>query len=208
LKTLLTFAIVLFTNFAFGQKSEDYLISYTDTTSGSELIGFKSENGKIIIKAEFNYAYNDTLYKMAIVLKNGKWVGIDRNGNIVLIPFIYDNGPDYVEEGLFRFVENNKIGFANMSGQKKILPQFDFATPFEGGLSEYTLGGHWEYDKSGEHRHWTGGYENGYLNKFGQRFKKVTVLKNNKRQAWTTNNNHVLLNRNGQIIKTYVEQYH
>jgi hypothetical protein len=140
---------------------------------------------------------------MAIVLKDYKWVGVDRNGKVILVPFIFDNGPDYLEEGLFRFVENDKIGFANMDGQKIILAQFDFATPFEDGLSEYTLGGHREYDKGGENWYWKGGYENGYLNKFGKRFKKVTELKNNKREAWTTNNKHVLLNRNGQIVKTY-----
>ena len=88
---------------------------------------------------------------MAIVLKSGEWVGIDRNEQVLLVPFIFDNGPDYVEDGLFRFVENNKIGFANLNGQKIILPQFDFATPFENGLSEYALGGHREYDNGGEH---------------------------------------------------------
>ncbi len=203
MKSLLTLTILLFTNFTFGQKNGGYLISYVDTTSGQELIGYKSKNGEIIIKAEFSHTYTDTLYTMAIVLKNYKWVGIDRTGKIILIPYIFDNGPDYVEEGLFRFVENSKIGFANMAGQKIILPQYDFATPFEDGLSEYTLGGHREYEKGGEHWHWAAGYENGYLNKFGGRFKKITILKNNKREAWTTNNKHMLLNRNGQIIKTY-----
>ncbi len=203
MKIPLTLTIVLFTNFAFGQKSGDYLISYTDTTSGQKLIGYKSKNGEIIIRAEFYFTYTDTFYTMAIVQKNTKWIGIDRNCKTVLIPFMYDNGPDYVEKGLFRFVENKKIGFANVYGQKIILAQFDFATPFEDGLSEYTLGGHIQYEKGGEYSYWIGGYESGYLNKSGQRFKKVTELKNNSREAWTTNNNHVLLNRNGQIIETY-----
>ena len=203
MKSLLPLTILFFSTLAFGQKSKDYLISYVDSTSGQQLIGFKSRNGKIIIKAKFNYSYTDTLYSMAIVLKNSEWVGIDRNEKIILKPFIYDNGPDYVEEGLFRFVENNKIGFANLEGQKIILPQLDFATPFVEGLSEYTLGGHRENEKGGEHWYWKGGYESGYLNKYGQRFKKITELKNNKREAWMINNKHVLLNKNGQIIKTY-----
>jgi hypothetical protein len=203
MKALLTFAILLLTTISFGQKREDYLISYIDTTSGQELIGFKSKNGEIIMKAQFDHTYTDTFYTMAIVLKNNEWIGIDRNEKIILIPFMYDNGPDYVKEGLFRFIENNKIGFADLEGNKKILPQFDFATQFEDGLSEYTLGGHRIYEKDGENWYWAGGYENGYLNKIGARFKKVTGLKNGHRQAWTTNNKHVLLNENGQIIKTY-----
>src|SRR5664279_194947 len=138
MKSLVTLAMVLFSNFAFGQK-RDYLISYVDTISGRELIGFKSKSGEIIIKAEFKHTYTDTLYSMAIVLKNSEWVGINRKGKIILVPFIYDNGPDYIEDGLFRFVENGKIGFANSDGHKTILPQFDFATPFEDGMSEYTL---------------------------------------------------------------------
>lgn len=203
MKILLPLTILFFSTLAFGQKSKGYLISYIDSTSGQQLIGFKSRNGKIIIKAKFNYSYTDTLYSMAIVLKNSEWVGIDRNEKIILKPFIYDNGPDYVKEGLFRFVENNKIGFANLEGQKIILPQLDFATPFVEGLSEYTLGGHRENEKGGEHWYWKGGYESGYLNKYGQRFKRITELKNNKREAWMINNKHVLLNKNGQIIKTY-----
>jgi hypothetical protein len=205
MKTLLSVTIFFFSTFAFGQKGKNYLLSYIDSTSEEELTGFKSTDGKIIIKAKFNHSYTDTFYTMAIVLKNWEWVGIDRNEKVILKPFIYDNGPDYVEEGLFRFVENNKIGFANLDGQKKILPQFDFATPFVDGLSEYTLGGHRENEKGGEHWYWTGGYETGYVNKFGQRFKKVTELKNGKRQAWTTDNKHVLLNKNGKVIKTYTK---
>ncbi len=203
MKPLLTLTILLFTILALGQKNKDFLLSYTDSTSGENLIGFKSRDGKIIIKAKFSFSYTDTLHSMAIVLKNGEWLGIDRNEKIILRPFIYDNGPDYATEGLFRFVENKKMGFANLEGQKKILAQFDFATPFEDGIAEYTLGGHKEPDKNGEYWYWAGGYETGYINKLGQRFKKVTALEKGKRQAWSANNKHFLLNRNGQIIKTY-----
>ena len=203
MKTLLTLTILLFFNFAFGQKSKDYLVAYVDTTSGKELTGYKSKSGKIIIKAEFAYSYTDTLYSMAIVLKNWEWVGIDRTGKVILKPFIYDNGPDYLEEGLFRFVENKKIGFANIDGKIIIKAKYSFATPFENGISEYTLGGYKKYDNGGEHWWWTGGYENGFINKTGQEFIKVTELKNNKREAWTKDKKHLQLNKEGQIIKTY-----
>jgi hypothetical protein len=197
---VLTFLFLCF--LTFGQKSQDYLVSYTDTSSGRNLIGFKTIKGQIAINAKYSFVYTDTFYKMAVVEADFKWFCINRNGEIILTPFIFDNGPDYSEEGLFRFVKNNKIGFANLDGDKIISAQFDFATPFENGLSEYTLGGHRKYESGGEHWYWIGGYENGWLNKFGDRFKKISEMEKDKRQAWTTKNIHVLLNKNGQIIKT------
>ena len=201
MKPVLILTFLLFTNLAFGQKVNEYLISFSDTTSGEELIGYKDRLGKTVINAKFSFVYSDTLYSMAIVLKNGEWIGIDNNERVILKPFIYDNGPDYIKEGLFRYVENKKIGFANIEGKKIIKAKYDFATPFENGLSEYTLGGEKEYEKGGEYWWWTGGYENGFVNHRGQGFARVTELKDNKREAWTKDNKHFLLNKQGQIIK-------
>ncbi|MFT4094143.1 MAG: WG repeat-containing protein [Niabella sp.] len=131
---------------------------------------------------------------------------------------IYDNGPDYLEEGLFRFVENGKIGFANPDGLKIIDAKYDFATPFSNGIAEYYIGGEEIYEngksrkqiiqesgyKGLADRHWTWGgdiKENGCLNKFGQEFGKISALKNDKREAWTKDGKHYLLNKKGKIIK-------
>ena len=151
MRYILLLTILFLTSCLYEQKSKDYLISYSDTTTGEQLIGYKDKLGQIIIEAKYTHVYTDTLYSMAIVLKNYEWVGIDKNENVILKPFIFDNGPDYLEEGLFRFVENNKIGFADNAGHKIIKAKYDFATPFENGLSEYTLGGQREYEKGGEH---------------------------------------------------------
>ena len=201
MRHVLILTFIFFANFAFGQKIHEYLISFSDTTSGEELIGYKNRFGKTVIDAKFCFVYSDTLYSMAMVLKNGEWIGIDKDEKIILRPFIFDNGPDYIEEGLFRYVENDKIGFANIDGEKIIVAKYDFATPFENGLSEYTLGGKKEYEKGGEHWWWTGGYENGFVNHSGQEFTRVTELKNNKREAWTKENKQFLLNQQGEIIK-------
>jgi hypothetical protein len=140
--------MLLFSNQSFGQKKsiKNCLISYLDSTSGKTLMGYKSLIGEIIIKAKYQNG-SDTLCRMAIVLNSEfKFVGIDRNDSIILRPYIYDNGPDYVEEGLFRFVEKGKIGFANLDGQKIISAKYDFATPFSDGISEYSLGGEEIYE--------------------------------------------------------------
>lgn len=201
IRHILILTIIFFNNFAFGQNKKSYLISYSDTTTGEELFGYKDQLGKIVINAKYSHVYTDTLFSMAIVLKKWQWVGIDKFENVILFPFIYDNGPDYVQEGLFRFVENDKIGFANIDGQKIVNAKYDFATPFENGLSEFTLGGQIEYEKGGEHWWWKGGYEKGFVNYFGQEFMKVSKLKNNRRHAWTKDNKHFLINKQGKIIK-------
>jgi hypothetical protein len=199
-----TFIIILtlWSSIIFGQKSKNYLISFTDSSSGKELIGYKTVEGKIVIPAKYQYSNTDTMYNMAIVLKEFTWVGINRNDSVILIPFIYDNGPDYIEEGLFRFVENGKIGFANLNGEKVIPAIFDFVDFFRNGIAEYTLGGQRIVD--GEHWSWGGGYETGYINKQGQLFIKVTDLNGNYREAWTKQmKKHVRLNKQGQIVKVY-----
>lgn len=201
MRHILILTIIFLTNCFYGQETKDYLISYTDTTTGEELKGFKDLYGKIIIEAKYVHIYTDTLFSMAIVFKNGEWIAIDKKENVILKPFIFDNGPDYLEEGLFRFVENNKIGFADIDGRRIILPKYDFAAPFENGLSAYILGGQREYDQGGEHWWWTGGYESGYINHDGKEFTKVTELKDNRREAWTKDKKHFLLNSKGQIVK-------
>lgn len=200
MKVLLILFILLSPVCAFCQE-KDYWLSYTDTSSGAELYGYKRRDGSIAIRAKYPMQGTDTFYAMAIVFDQG-WKGIDRDEKTILIPLIYDNGPDYVEEGLFRFVENNKIGFADPDGKKIIAAQYDFATPFSDGLAEYTLGGHLEYEKGGEHSWWTGGYEQGYINKAGMEFKKAGPLKNKQREAWTKAGKQVRLNSKGIIIKT------
>lgn len=199
MKQLFPILLLLFASFACKQKTADYLIAFTD--SNTQLAGFKNTDGKIVIPAKYFLTTTDTLHVMAFVVSaESEWIAIDRNENILLKPFIFDNGPDYVREGLFRFVDNGKMGFANLNAEKVIPAQFDFVTPFENGIAEYTLGGHKEYDISGEHWFWVGGYENGYVNKTGQRFKQVDEPENGIRNALTTDNKQVKLNNNGQIV--------
>ncbi len=70
----------------------------------------------------------------------------------------FDNGPDYVSEGLARTVKNGKVGFVNTRLDVVIAPVWDFAFPFErgsarvctgcvptGGEHKTTMGGKWGY---------------------------------------------------------------
>lgn len=53
---------------------------------------------------------------------------------------IFDNGADYFQEGLSRTIKNNKFGFINNKLDLVIKAEYDFAYPFENGLSIVCIG--------------------------------------------------------------------
>lgn len=81
--------------------------------------------------------------------------------------FRYDNGDDYICEGVRRIVDSKGlIGFADEKGRVEIEPRFAFAFPFENGVSKATLEG---YEmKEGEHSRWISS-EWFYIDHDGQR---------------------------------------
>ena len=194
----------------YGQPCKDYLLSYSETDSlGNELYGYKTTNGEIAIKARYHMVYTDTLCRMATVMTT-EWevICIDRHDNILCRPFIFDNGPDYVSEGVFRIVENGKMGFADTNGNIVIPAVFDFVAPFgegveelkEEGVAGYVMGGYRHYLPGDEYWTWAGGYESGYINHTGQRFAKISKIKNGKRKAWTRKGKRLWLDKEGNII--------
>lgn len=53
--------------------------------------------------------------------------------------FQYDNGNDYVSEGLYRIVDKRgRIGYAAEDGETVIKPRFAFGFPFEGDRAKVT----------------------------------------------------------------------
>lgn len=120
----------------------DYLVSfYNDSlfTAGISC-GYKNMRGEIIIPiGKYSNCFTDTFKNFAFVyddyLTNAKIVAIDRNENILFEAYMYDNGPDYLSDGLFRIVRNGKIGYADKMGIITITPQYDCAEPFVNGLA-------------------------------------------------------------------------
>lgn len=96
----------------------------------------------IIPYGKYFYSYSDTIWTFGIVSVKGegrlKMVGIDKKGAILYEIYVFDNGPDYIEEGLFRIIKNNKIGFANEFGEVVIKPQYSCAYPFSNGVAQVT----------------------------------------------------------------------
>lgn len=101
--------------------------------------GYKNSKGDIVIAlGKYERCFTDTLKTYTIVVKPTiGFVAIDRQENVLYEVFPFDNGSDNPANGLFRIIENCKIGYADFTtGKIKIKPQFDCAWPFENGLAE------------------------------------------------------------------------
>ena len=199
------FLLIASTQISLAQKvNSNYLLAYCDSSSGQKLWGFKTTSDKVRIEPKYDMTYTDTMIHMAFVTLNDKWVAINTKDSIILTPYILDYRPDPVQEGLFRFLENGKIGFANLKGQKVIPAKFDFASEFLSGLASFNVGGK-PKELDSEHSIWSGGLW-GFINKHGlvvinPEFTDVDMFFGSSCEAWTKNNRHVLIDKKGKIIK-------
>lgn len=135
------------------EKSDYLLLKYNEL---QEPYYVNSNDEVIIPVGKYSYCFTDTFENMAIVYDTIRgFVGIDRSEKILFDIFIYDNGPDYVVEGLFRIVKNGLIGYANLDGEIVIEPKYKCAYPFENGKAEVSLD--CQEDEMGEHTMWVGG---------------------------------------------------
>ncbi len=101
-----------------------------------------------------------------VVYKQGKgFLAYDKEGNELFEIFPFDNGPDYPSEGLFRIIENKKIGYADEMGNIVIKPQFDAALPLKNGMAAFCEGCIEKIE--GEHKIWEGG-KWGFINRSGE----------------------------------------
>lgn len=124
----------------------DYLVRFSDDSDSSDgtTYGYRNLQGDIIIpKGKYNNCFTDTFKNFAFVfddkLTNSKVVAIDRNENILFDVYMFDNGPDWLEDGLFRIVRNGKIGYADKNGVIVIEPKFECAEQFEDGIARVAL---------------------------------------------------------------------
>lgn len=124
------------------------LIPFEDTTLVCGW-GFKDEQGQVVIPPQYCAVFQEAFVdRIACVVDarqktaagRDRLIAIDKCNNFVLEPFTFDNGPDYVREGVFRFWKDGKIGFADKDGHTVIPAQFDFAGPFDQGMTGFCIG--------------------------------------------------------------------
>ena len=173
MKKLFLLTCSLFLAVAYGFAQEDDILEYQYDPVADKGIGFANSKGEIVIPADrFGHVYESRLDKITFVLFNDGPKGIyaiNRKGEPLFEVFCFDNGPDYVQERVFRILKDGKMGFANMDGEVVITPQFDFACPFlEHGYALFNEGGKFVVtDTHCNHRSWQGG-KWGLINKKGE----------------------------------------
>jgi WG containing repeat len=70
------------------------------------------------------------------------WRFIDHDKRPLATPFLYDNGPDYFQEGFARIVDaSGKFGFIAASGSIVVPPRYDFVYPYCHGIAKTALDG-------------------------------------------------------------------
>ena len=108
---------------------------------------YLNERGDTIVPyGKYRYCQTDTIKKIGFAYENkpkdARIICINDAGKELFYVFKYDNGPDYIQEGLFRIMnEDGLVGFADSLGNVIIEPQFKFAYPFKGGKTKATLKG-------------------------------------------------------------------
>lgn len=131
-------------------KAELYV--FKDNYNG--LYGFKDAKGKVVVKPLFDGVYglegeklfsadNPKLQHIVPVFKNDRIIYVKKDGSLAFEGFYFDNGPDYYQEGLARFVKDGKMGFHNEKGEIIIPAKFDFASPFKENGSALVCQGCW-----------------------------------------------------------------
>lgn len=118
------------------------------------LFGYADSKGHIVINPIYPFAFTDTLRTIAFVVEKGEIIAINHKGVSLFRVFNYDNGPDYVREGLFRIVdENDLVGYADTLGNIVIVPQYKFGHSFQDGKAQVTNHGQRVLD--GEYWRWS-----------------------------------------------------
>lgn len=112
--------------------------------------GYVNQKGDTIVPiGKYQYCFLDTVITYGVVGNISEIYAIDQKENRLYEVYWFDNGPDYVKNGLFRIKRNGKIGYANNIGKIVIEPQFDCASSFENEKAKVTFD--CELKKDGEY---------------------------------------------------------
>ena len=158
------------------------------------LLGVKNQDGKIIIPASNTIVpsiYDGILQEeikeniLFFWVAKEDFKGYDRNGNYLFEPYLFDAGVDDFSEGLMRFTENKKLGFADRNGNKIISAKYDWASSMDFGFAQYCQGCYFDRSKDDEHPPLVGGTW-GYIDKKG--LEIVPTEKRNHPKDFETEN--------------------
>ena len=125
---LLIILLVFFVSLK-AQTSSDYLLVQFTELDGTFCLN--SQGDTVIPPNKYANCFGDTIKTIGFVARweGGIWA-INKQDSLLFEVFNYDNGPDLIYNGLFRIIKNGLIGYANMTGEIIIMPQFKCAWPF------------------------------------------------------------------------------
>lgn len=168
---LFTILLILLSYNSFTQEQPE--IMYRIENQNEDVCGYVNAQGDTLIPfGECIACFSDSL-SYAIVLKwddqSYGFPAFNAKGGEVFRVFVYDNGPDYIEDGTFRIVKDGKIGYASVSGEIIVPPMYEAAWPFEDGRALVSI--HADIETDGEHSWWinTDGF---YIDKQGNRVEE------------------------------------
>lgn len=141
------------------------LVPFSEPTADGDRYGYRDAAGQVSIKPRFRHADDFSESGLAAVVDESGWAYIDTSGQVVVRPFVFDNGPDPFSDGLARFEQEGRFGFFDEQGKVAIEPRFDFAAPFSEGLAAACRG----CTRKQDGEHWTvSGGKWGYINRSGE----------------------------------------
>jgi hypothetical protein len=129
-------------SYLFRIENEAYDCAYVNV-SGDTIVPF----------GKYMACFDDTLkYFAAVYSKEQGMIAINAFDEKLFSIFPYDNGPDYLSEGMLRIIEKDKIGYANKYGNVVIKPMYPCAYPFENGKAQVTI--NCTKTKNGDYTFW------------------------------------------------------
>ena len=140
---------------------DNVFISYTQNGK----YGYMDRTGKIVIKAQFDHAYEFT-EELAAVEMNRKWGFIDRTGKLIIAPqFVWVDsfseglslviiGGKLIDAGKGYSIEGGKYGYIDKTGKVVIDARYDFAQSFSEGLALVKLNGNQNNPPDETNEHW------------------------------------------------------
>ncbi len=133
--------------------------SFTTETSEGSFVGFKNGKGDVVIKPTFGFAYEfgeggvaAAVIRPTELVPEARAVFIDPTGKELAQALMFDNGPDYYQNGYARIVNGEGlIGFIDRTGKVVLQPQFIDAQSFcEGKALVRDETSEWQIDISGK----------------------------------------------------------
>lgn len=118
---------------------------------GDEFCFINQKGDTVIPIGLYSGSYSDTIIRYGIVVEmsgdKSRLVGINSKAQRLYEVQRIDNGPDYIQDGMFRIMQNGKTGYADSTGRIAIPPKYDCALPFSNGFARVSLNGYLVLDE-------------------------------------------------------------